>query len=128
MSNSSLRKSPKDKMFSRKEALEKMEKMAALTNAMEVTLMEWEVWFRLLEKQKKYLSQEQYEAFISDGPIFTDIPGKIMQSVRDSMPQIDDVLDEQEQRAAILDGNGNAVSSEPTQKPVLMDGAGRPIV
>lgn len=97
----------------KKMILDRMENMATLMTAMETTLMEWEIWFRLIKGQKKFLTKEQWEAFITDGPIFTDITGKIMESIRQNVPEIQkDESADVPPTPAILDGSGNVAASD----------------
>jgi hypothetical protein len=105
MGKGSKLKRPEGSSLTKKMIANRMDDMAALMTAMEATLMEWEVWYRLIAQQKKYLNQEQYELFISDGPIFTEFPGKIMESVRHSMPAIEEPV-EPEKKPLILDSSG----------------------
>lgn len=101
----------------------RMDDMANLMVAMEATLMEWEVWYRLIKMQRisldrNELSREQYDFFIQDGPIFTDMPAKIMSSIRQSIP---DYVKEKEQmpageeKPAILGADGFAAQKAPAK-------------
>lgn len=100
----------------------RMEDMATLITVCEATLMEWEIWFRLIKIQKKSLTPEQFDFFLSDGPIFTDIPGKIMESIRKQMPQVNDDLQvETEKKPSILGADGLPVIQE---LPRILDSTG----
>jgi hypothetical protein len=95
---------------------ERMEQMATLTTLMETTLLEWEIWFRLIKGQKKFLTQEQWEAFITDGPIFSDMTGKIMESVRQNMPELKKDEDASvPPTPGILGADGNVANATPNK-------------
>lgn len=103
---------------------EKLDELAALAVALESTIMEWEVWYRLLKNQKTELTQEQWNFVVTDGPIFTDTVGKIMESIRNSMPLMAPPVDQTV--PAILGSDGNVVEKE--KKSILLDGSGNPLV
>lgn len=103
---------------------EKLDELAALAVALESTLLEWEVWYRLLKNQKTQLTQDEWNFVVTDGPIFTDTTGKIMESIRASMPLMEPPVDQT--KPAILDGSGNVVEKE--KKSILLDGSGAPII
>lgn len=124
MGVSAFRKKPNERNLTRKMIQDKMDDMAALMVAMEATLMEWEVWFRLVKHMKEGMSEEEFAHYVMDGPIFTDTPGKIMQSIREQLPELEPP--EEENKSAVLDGSGNATSSK--NKPMLTDANGNPII
>ena len=101
----------------------RMDDMANLMVAMEATLMEWEVWYRLIKMQKisldrNELSKEQYDFFIDDGPIFTDLTAKIMASVRQNIPDFAKEKAQMpagEDKPAILGADGYAAQKAPTK-------------
>jgi hypothetical protein len=106
--------------------------MATLMTAMEATLMEWEVWFRLINMQKislerNEITKEELEFFINDGPPFTDLPGRIMASIRKQIP---DFKKEKEETPAnkpeILDKNGMIATNEPKTSPKILGANGLP--
>lgn len=106
--------------ITKKMILKRMEDMAALMTAMETTLMEWEIWYRLIKSQKKMLTNEQWEFFITDGPIFTEITSKIMESVRQNIPQIEkDESPDVPPKSAILDAKGNVASDNSAKKIIV---------
>jgi hypothetical protein len=119
MSKSSYEKRAGGNVITKKMLKERMDNLATLTTAMETTLMEWEIWYRLIASQKKFLSQPQWEAFVSDGPIFTEFTGKIMASIRENIPEL--VKDESADvpvKPGILDSTGNVTSTE-TKKIIV---------
>jgi len=77
----------------------RMEDVAQLSVALEATLMEWEIWYKMLMNQKGYLTPAEFEDFVKEGPIFSDIPGKIMASVRAAMPQFEPISKEDADKA-----------------------------
>lgn len=125
MSISAFRKKPNQKNLTRKMIMEKMEEMSSLMVAMEATLMEWEVWFRLFKNMQDGMTQDEFHNYVMDGPIFTDIPGKIMHSIREQMPDMEPPINEEDHKP-ILDSQGNATSSE--NKPILTDANGNPLI
>jgi len=117
MSKPSAFKQKKAKDITRKMLLQKIEEMAALITLMEQTLTEWEIWHRLLPLQKEGLTQEQFESFLADGPIFNDSPSKIMQTIRNQVPKFEKPTEEEKQkqdRPALLDASGNVIESRKT--------------
>jgi len=124
MSNSSLRKKPNEKNLTRKMIQDKMEDMASLMVAMEATLMEWEVWFRLIPMMTDGMSEEEFKFYVKDGPIFTDTPSKIMQSIREQMPEMEPP--EEEPKPGIFGADGNIANVN--DKPILNDANGKPII
>lgn len=121
MGQSSFMKRKGGNVVTKKMMTDRMEDMATLMTAMEATLMEWEIWFRLIKSQKKFLTAEQWEAFISDGPIFTDFTGRIMESVRQNVPELkkDESADEPV-KPGILGADGNVASTaEPAKKIIV---------
>lgn len=113
MSKSSFQKRPGGNTITKKMIQERMDNLATLTTALETTLMEWEIWYRLIASQKKFLTQQQWEAFVSDGPIFTEFTGKIMESIRENIPEL--VKDESADvpvKPGILDATGNVAAPE----------------
>lgn len=130
MSNSNFRKKPNEKNLTRKMIQGKMDDMASLMVAMEATLMEWETWYRLMPLIKEGLSEEEFSHYLNDGPIFTDMPGKIMSSIREQMDKQEKEAKEKAEKAQnaspILDSNGNVVKSD--DKPILLDSNEKPIV
>jgi hypothetical protein len=99
-------------VVTKKMILERTDQLATLCTALETTLLEWEIWFRLIKSQKKCLTKEQWEFFISDGPIFTEITGKIMESIRQNIPQLEkDEAPEVPVRAGILGADGNVAEA-----------------
>jgi hypothetical protein len=125
MGKSSFIKRKGGNVVNKKMLLNRMEDMAALMTAMEATLMEWEVWYKLLKFQKKNLSPEQYDFFVNDGPIFTDFPAKIMQSIREQMPLLEEAPEQPEQ-APILGADGLPVT--PEQPAKILGADGTPVV
>jgi hypothetical protein len=126
MGKSSFMKRKGGNVVTKKMVTERMDDMAALMTAMEATLMEWEVWYRLIPQQKKYLTQEQYEWFVKEGPAFTEFPNKIMSSIRHSMPPIDFAADDkpaEPAKPAILDSTGLPAMKEDTT-PRILDSSG----
>jgi hypothetical protein len=122
MSNkSSAMKRKGGNILTKKMIANRMDDMATLMTAMEATLMEWEIWFRLLKIQKKNLTPEQYQFVIDDGPIFTDFPQKIMNSVREQMPPIEEAVEE-EKKPNILGTDGLPVQKD---TPKILDSSGR---
>lgn len=113
MSKSSFEKRPGGNTITKKMIKDRLDNLATLATAMETTLMEWEIWYRLIASQKKFLTQDQWEAFVSDGPIFTEFTGKIMASIRENIPEL--VKDESADtpvKPGILDGSGNVAAPE----------------
>jgi hypothetical protein len=107
-------------VITKKMITERMENMATLMTAMETTLLEWEIWFRLIKSQKKFLTTEQWEAFITDGPIFSDITGKIMESVRQNVPKLEKDEDaDVPPKPGILGADGNVANSTPENKIIV---------
>lgn len=118
MSRSSFEKRKNGNVITKKMILERMDSLASLTTVMETTLMEWEIWYRLIASQKKFLTQEQWEAFVSDGPIFTDFTSKIMESIRANIPQLQkDESADVPVKPGILDGSGNVAA--PANKTII---------
>lgn len=106
--------------------------MATLMTAMEATLMEWEIWFRLIKMQKislerNEITKEELEFFVNDGPPFTDLPGRIMQSIRKQIP---DFKKEKEETPAnkpeILDKDGMIASSTDKKSTKILGADGLP--
>lgn len=124
MSKSSYMKRKGGNTVTKKMVANRMEDMATLMTAMEATLMEWEVWYRLIQQQKKSLTPEQFDFFLQDGPIFTEFTGKIMKSIRDQMPALEE-LPPEEPKASVLGADGLPVV--PNQTPMLLDGSGNVI-
>ncbi len=120
MGKSSFMKRKGGNTVTKKMQTDRMEDMAVLMTALEATLMEWEIWYRLLPQQKKFLSQEQFEQFVSDGPIFTEFPGNIMDSIRKQMPAVEPLL-EAEVKPSILDASGLPVQND---LPKILDSTG----
>lgn len=113
MSKSSFQKRPGGNTITKKMIKERMDNLATLTTAMETTLMEWEIWYRLIAGQKKFLTQQQWEAFILDGPIFTEFTGKIMESIRENIPELTkDESADTPVKPGILDATGNVAAPE----------------
>ena len=105
----------KGKDITKKMLIKKMDEMASLMTLMEQTLTEWEIWYRLIPLQKNELSQEQFEHFIKDGPIFHDMPSKIMQTIRNQLPSFDPPTEEEKKKQdapALFDGSGNIIESK----------------
>lgn len=99
-------------VITKKMIVDRTDQLATLCTALETTLMEWEIWFRLIADQKKFLSQAQWEAFITDGPIFTDITGKIMESVRANIPELKkDESADVPVKPGILGADGNVANA-----------------
>lgn len=86
MSKSSHMKRKGGNVITKKMITQKADEMAIIMTALETTLMEWEIWYRMIPQQKKYLSDEQFFEFIKEGPILTELPGKIMESIRNQLP------------------------------------------
>src|SRR5208283_702604 len=107
-------------IVTKKMVTDRMDDMATLMTAMEAALMEWEIWYRLIPQQKKFLSQEQFEQFVMDGPILTEFPGKIMESIRRQMPPVE-ALAEEEKKPLILDSTGLPAQ---TDAPKVLDSSG----
>lgn len=124
MSNSAFRKKHGEKNITKKMMAERMDDMAALMVAMEATLMEWEVWYRLIPMMTDGMSEEEFKFYVKDGPIFTDTPGKIMQSIREQMPEMEPP--EEEPKAGILGADGNVANVD--DKPILSGPDGKPII
>lgn len=123
MSKSSFMKKRGGNVITKNMMKERMDSMAVLTTAMEAALMEWEVWYRLIKVQKKALTPEQFEFFLSDGPVFTDIPGKIMESVRGQMPKPEELDLDKPDKLPILDSTGLPAQKE---APKILDSHGMP--
>lgn len=124
MGKSSFMKRKGGNTVTKKMVADRMEDMATLMTALEATLMEWEVWFRLIQQQKKSLTPEQFDFFLQDGPIFTEFTGKIMESIRSQMPKLEELAPE-EPKAPVLGADGLPVI--PNQAPKLLDGSGNVI-
>lgn len=121
MASSNFRKTPKEQNITKKMLQQKMEEVAQLSVALETTIMEWELWFRLIPMLKEGNTPEQHEAYINDGPIFSDIPSRIMESIRNQMPKVEEPAKE-DKKPVLFDGSGNVASV--TDKPILKDSAG----
>lgn len=120
MGQSSYMKRKGGNVVTKKMMTDRMEDMATLMTAMEATLMEWEIWFRLIKSQKKFLTAEQWEAFISDGPIFTEFTGKIMDSVRQNVPELQkDESADTPVAPGILGADGNVANTAPAKKIIV---------
>ena len=110
----------------------KIDDMANLMVAMEATLMEWEVWYRLIKMQKLSLerneiTKEELEFFINDGPPFTDLPGRIMNSIRQQIPDFKKEKEEMPQeKPTILDKDGMIATVEPKTVPKILGSNGLP--
>lgn len=104
-----------EKQLTKAMLVEKMNEMAGLVNAMEYALQEWEVWKRLIPMQKKGLTDEEFMHFLADGPPLSDLSGKIMESIRRTVPEFVPKTDEElekEQAPGILDANGNVMERD----------------
>jgi hypothetical protein len=124
MSNSSLRKNPKHKNLTNKMLKEKLQEVSNLLVVLEATLMEWEIWHKhIIPTAKDNMTEEEYAHIIKDGPIFTELPEKVMQSIRENMP-IFQKPEENPNMPAILDANGNVAND----KKLLLDSSGKPII
>jgi hypothetical protein len=121
MTASAFRKAPKEKNLTNKMMRQKMEELAQLMIALETTLMEWEMWYRLVPDIKAGMTESEYAAFLADGPIFSEIPEKIMISIRNQMPKREPVKPE-EKKPVLFDGKGNVASVD--DKPILQDSSG----
>lgn len=111
MSNrSSFMKRKGGNIVTKKMLAQRMDDVAQLTVALEATLMEWEIWYKMVMQQKDFLTTEQFTAFVIEGPIFSEIPGKIMTSVRANMPKFDGLTREEADKLdaspKILAGDG----------------------
>lgn len=99
--------------LTKKMLIEKIDEMALLLNYMEQALTEWEIWFRIIPiQQKGAASQEEFEHFLKDGPIFQEMTSKIMESIREHVPDMTPKTDEEveeEKRPALLDAQGNVI-------------------
>jgi hypothetical protein len=124
MGNSAFRKKPNEKNLTRKMIQQRMDDMAALMVAMEATLMEWEVWYRLIPMMTDGMSDEEFKHYVMDGPIFTDTPGKIMESIRQHIPEVEPP--EEKPKPGILDGSGNVANVN--DKKILSGPDGKPII
>lgn len=120
MSNGSSLKRGSKALPTKKMVTDRMDDMAALMTAMEATLMEWEIWLSLIKGQKKYLSQEQWEIFVSEGPVFTEFPQKIMDSVRAAMPKFETKEPEKEQKKMILGTDGLPTGPEVERPKIII--------
>lgn len=114
MSQSSFMKRKGGNIITKKMMAEKMDEMAALCTLLETTLMEWEVWYRLVKSQKKNMSPTEWEHVVNDGPIFTDMTEKVMESIRQNVPSMERTPEEemQDKKPAILDASGNVASDK----------------
>jgi hypothetical protein len=110
-------------VVTKKMITDRMEDMATLMTAMEAALMEWEIWYRLIPQQKKCLTQEQFEMFVLDGPILTEFPGKIMESIRKQMPAMEPLELEEVKKPLILDSTGLPAQSA-NNVPKILDSTG----
>jgi len=110
MSRSSFAKRKGGNTVTKKMVTDRMDDMATLMTAMEATLMEWEIWYCLIKIQKNGLTQEQFDHFLNDGPIFTEFPGKIMDSIRGQMPPLEERPEEV--RPSILGADGLPVTPD----------------
>ena len=114
-----------------KKRQKRVEDMANLMVAMEATLMEWEIWYRLIKMQRISLdrgeiTKEELEFFINDGPPFTDLPGKIMKSIRDQIPDFKKEKEESDpNKPEILDQNG-MIATKDAPKPKILGADGMP--
>lgn len=119
-------KKPTNKMMQKK-----MEDMANLMVAMEATLMEWEVWYRLIKMQRLSVqrgevTEKELNFFIDDGPPFTDLPGKIMESIRKTIPDFKKEKEEApEEKPQILDKDGMIATTD-KPKPAILGADGLP--
>ena len=104
---------------------EKLDQMAVMMTAMEATLMEWEIWYRFSKIQKKNLTQDQYDFYINDGPIFTDIPGRIMDSIRANMGA-EPVEAPVAEKSAVLGADGLPIQQNAPK--TLLDSSGNPVL
>lgn len=111
MSTSHLRKTPTERNLTRKMIIQKMDEMAVMMTAMEATIMEWEVWFRLITQIQKHNTPDQLVEYIKDGPIFTDLTGKIMESIRAQMPTLEQCVEDAEIKS-ILGADGQLASTD----------------
>ncbi len=97
-------------IVTKKMIAQRMDDVAQLTVALEATLMEWEIWYKMVMQQKDFLTAEQFHAFVKEGPIFSEIPGKIMDSVRANMPKFEGLsreeADQLDAKPKILAGDG----------------------
>jgi len=121
MGKSSYMKRQGGNKVTKKMVSERMDDMAALMTAMEATLMEWEIWFRLIKMQQKALTPEQFVHFVMDGPIFTEFTGKIMESIRANIPALGDVPEEEPKKPSILGADGLPVMAD---APKILDASG----
>jgi hypothetical protein len=108
MSNNFNRK--KGKGLTKAMIIQKLNEMSALASAMEQALIEWETWYQLIGIQKKHLSDEEFDCYVKDGPIFSDLTGKIMESIRQSMPLFEEK--EEPQGPVLFNGQGHRVHVE----------------
>jgi hypothetical protein len=122
MGRSSFAKRKGGNKITKKMISTRMDDMAALMTAMEATLMEWEVWFRLIQLQKTGLTQEEFNHFVNDGPIFTEFPAKIMESIRNQMPQFEPLTEEEQKKPSILGADGLPAMQD---APRVLDANGR---
>jgi hypothetical protein len=121
MTASAFRKTPKEKNLTNRMMRQKMEELAQLMIALETTLMEWEMWYRLIPDLKSGMTAEEYDAFLADGPIFSEIPEKIMISIRNQMPKREPKPKEDE-KPVLFDGKGNVANAN--DKPIIQDSSG----
>lgn len=135
MSKSSSLKKKGGNTITKKMIAKRMEDVAQLTVAMEAVMMEWEIWYRLIKMQKLSLdrgeiTQKDYDFFIQDGPPFTDMSARIMESVRQNIPDFKKEKEEadlQEKKPAILGADGFATTpSDSQQKPTILGSNGLP--
>lgn len=125
MSCSDFRKKPNEKNITKKMILKRLEDVSQLTVALEATLTEWEIWYQMIKNVKENLTQEEFEYYVTDGPIFSEIPDKIMKSVREQIKdQLGDLSQPKEERPPVLDNNGNVASD----KKLILDKDGKPII
>jgi hypothetical protein len=120
MTKSSSLKNKKGKNITRKMILGRMEDMAQLMVAMEATLMEWEIWYRLIKNQKDSYSNDEWKHIVLDGPIFTEFPEKIMKSVRENTPLLEKPAEEEEKKPILFDGSGNITASTDENKKIIV--------
>lgn len=125
MGKSSFMKRKDGNVITKKMMTDKMEQMATLMTVMEATLMEWEIWYRLIKHQKKNLTPEQYEFFVLDGPILTEYPSKIMASIRAQIPEVSmeevEAAEAAAKKPAILGADGLPAQAE---LPRILDASG----
>lgn len=114
MSNG-FRKRP-EKAVTKKYLKEKVEHMASLMIAMEQALTEWEIWHQLLGVQSEGLTTEEYIHVVKDGPIFSDLSSKIVESIKQQLPVDLTPPSEEEMtaqdRPALFDASGNIIEKK----------------